>query len=896
MRFLRVITTLAVITIGGTTAGSAPQTARPWPPQGLLPINEAAPVLSPADELATFILPPGYRVELVASEPLVQDAVAFDWDLDGRLWVVEMPGYMRDIAAVDELEPVGRVVVLDDTNNDGRMDTRTVFLDTLVLARTIKVLDHGVLIGEPPDLWLARDTNGDFKADTKERVTNLFGRRNANVEHNANSLMWALDNWMYTSEVDMDLRWTPAGFEVRRTLSRGQWGVTQDDAGRIFRNTNESVLHVDYVPARYFMRHPTLLRTRGSYESLAGDNRETNRVWPVRPTRGVNRGYQAGVLKADGSLANFTSVSAPTIYRGGTLPAELNGNVFVVEPAGNLVARIVLQDDGSTLRARKAYEGGEFLVSTDERFRPVNLTTAPDGTLYILDMYRGIIQHKGYITEYLRDHILGHALEQPIGHGRIWRVMHETTRRGPRPSLSRSTPAELVALLSHQNGWWRDTAQRLLVERQATSVAPQLTRLVTQAPDWRTRLHALWTLDGLGVIAPATVTRALGDPSRDVRVAAVRLSERWVTTPGHAMQASLLARLEDADWAVRRQLAATLGELPEAAKIPALATMIERHGADPIVLDAAASGLRGQEHTMLARLLTGPAGESPARSMAVTLFAATVVRGAENGRVQQIFTWAADPTRAAWQRAALIRGAEVALLNAAMPVPARVAASAPAAPPAAAAPAPCPTCPGGRAGPGGAPAFPSTPAAPGTVATRPRGPALRLGSEPAIVGLPATDPLAIRVAALLATIEWPGKPGASAPLTPLTTAETARFDAGREVYANICAACHQTDGRGRVGLAPTLVGSELALGPAGVPARILLHGKEGSTGLMPPLGSTLSDDQVAAVLTYIRREWGQDGSAVDAAAVKQARDAGAGRTRPWTNEELRPLLSEGTAR
>jgi mono/diheme cytochrome c family protein len=128
----------------------------------------------------------------------------------------------------------------------------------------------------------------------------------------------------------------------------------------------------------------------------------------------------------------------------------------------------------------------------------------------------------------------------------------------------------------------------------------------------------------------------------------------------------------------------------------------------------------------------------------------------------------------------------------------------------------------------------------------------------------------------------------------LTPAETARFNAGRELYANICVACHQTDGRGRVGLAPTLVGSELALGPAGVPARILLHGKEGSTGLMPPLGSTLGDEQVAAVLTYIRREWGQDGTPVEAAAVRQARDAGAGRIRPWTNEELRPLLSEGT--
>jgi mono/diheme cytochrome c family protein len=627
------------------------------------------------------------------------------------------------------------------------------------------------------------------------------------------------------------------------------------------------------------------------YDSLAGDNRETNRVWPVRPTRGVNRGYQSGVLKPDGSLANFTSVSAPTVYRGDRLPAELRGNVFVVEPAGNLVARIVLEDDGTTLRARKAYEGAEFLASTDERFRPVNLSSAPDGTLYILDMYRGIIQHKGYITEYLRDQILSRKLEAPIGRGRIYRVVHETTSRGPRPRLTGTRSSDLLPLLSHANGWWRDTAQRLIVERQDTSVVPALGKLAASAPDWRTRLHALWTLDGIGAITNAEVVRALSDARPEVRLSAVRLAERFLPT-SPVVAAALLARSDDPHWAVRRQLAATYGEFSATTKLAPLAGMLERHGDDPIVVDAAISGLRGQESVMLARLL-GTTTETSARTTAVTMLAATVVRSADDGRVRELFAWAAETSRPEWQRAALVRGAEVALLNAPMPAPSVARAGGPPANP-----PPCPTCPGARGGPGGAPAFPNPQPAPaGGGAGRPRGPALRLGQEPALTKILPTDPLSKRAASLLATIEWPGKPGAAAPVTPLTSAETALFNEGREIYASVCAACHQADGRGRLGVAPTLIGSEFALGPAEVAARIVIGGKEGSTGLMPPLGATLADDKVAAALTYIRREWGQDGSPVDTSAVAAARKSSAGRTRPWTAEELGGILrtlSEGS--
>jgi mono/diheme cytochrome c family protein/glucose/arabinose dehydrogenase len=863
---------------------------------------DESPVLSPGDELKTFSLPQGYRMELVASEPLIQDPVVIDWDTEGRLWAVEMLGYMNDMQASHEHDPVGRVVVLEDTDRDGRMDRRTVFADGLVLPRALKVLDRGVLIGEPPHLWLMKDTNSDLKADTKDLVSDRFGRRDANVEHNANSLLWALDNWIYTSESDMFLRLKAGGFEVRTTLSRGQWGATQDDAGRVFRNSNESALHVDLVPTPYYARNSALTRTRGSDEFLGPTDEDLNAVWPAHPTRGVNRAYQTGILREDGTLAQFTAACAPTVYRGDRLPAELYGNVFVAEPAGNLVSRIIVSDDGTTLRGRKAYPRGEFVASTDERFRPVYLSSAPDGTLYVVDMYRGVIQYRTYITEYLRDQILSRHLEQPLGRGRIWRVVHESTRRRENPSLTKAAAARLVDLLSDPNGWWRDTAQRLLVERKetsalATSALLSLKKLATEAAQARTRLHALWTLDGLDLLDARTVTRALGDKSRDVRVSAIRLSERWLEGPDPAVQTALLALASDPDWAVRDQLAASLGELRQPTKESALAGFLERNAADPIAVDAALSGLKGSEAAVLERVLSGK-DETPERATAITMLAATIVSGAQEPAVQKLFDVIGDSARATWQRSALIRGAEVTLLGDLAPgsTPRR----APGRGRGTTAGESCPTCPGARSGPGGASAFPrdrnedeallegrGSPG-PRTGRNRGGGTSLALTREPspltALASAGASE-LSTRATALLARIEWPGQPGTAA-VTPLTPAEQARFDAGRVLYQNICQPCHQPNGRGLEKIAPPLVGSEFALGPPGIPIRILLAGKEGPTGLMPLLGASFSDEQIADVLTYIRREWGQGGSAVDPALVGPVRAETAGRTRPWTNDEL----------
>ncbi len=475
--------------------------------------------------------------------------------------------------------------------------------------------------------------------------------------------------------------------------------------------------------------------------------------------------------------------------------------------------------------------------------------------------------------------------------------MHDTTTRGPKPALSGAT-ATLVDTLGHPNGWWRETAQRLLVERddhsQATVAA--LKDRARHAQDVGVRLRALWTLDGTDTIDQPTVLAALDDPSRDVRVSAIRLSERWLSPPVVAVRDALLGKVDDPDWNVREQLAATLGALPPADRESAVATVLERHGDDPIVVDAALSGLSDDAPAALDRLLSATA-ETPAVDASITMLAATIVRAGKDAPVQIVLGDVATATRPEWQRSALLRGAEVAILNAPMPgAPVRPTAAAGTGRAAAA----CPTCPGARSGPGGASAFPEPRQANATPAAAParganRGPMLRLDHEPSFIAWAANDTsdLGRRGKLLADRIEWPGKPGAPAPVAALTADEQKRFDAGKEVYETICAACHQPDGRGREKIAPSLVGSTLALAPAAVTARILLNGKEGAIGLMPPLGASLTDDQVASVLTYVRRAWGQTGTPVDPATIRTTRSATASRTKPWTNDELLRLANGG---
>ena len=828
------------------TAGGSQDTKSAWPPP-VQRVRMESPALSPADSMKTFHMPSGYRVELVASEPMVVDPVAIDFDPDGRLYVVEMLGFMPDTSGTDSREPVGRIAVLEDNDDDGKMDRRTVFLDRLVLPRAVKVLDRGVLVAEPPNLWLARDTNGDLRADTKELVRDDYGRRDGNPEHNANGLHWGLDNWIYTSEHDYHLQLVGDKFLAHPTLNRGQWGLSMDDGGRLYRNWNEQPLFVDAVPARYYMRNPNLVRTRGVYEMLMDPKEMT--VWPVRPTRGVNRGYREGVLRDDGTIATYVSAGTPTIYRGDRLPRELYGNAFVTESAGNLVHRLEVIDSGDgRLGARNAYDRGEFLAATDERFRPVNLFSAPDGTLLVVDMYRGVIQDGQYWTDYLREYIKANNLEIPVGLGRIYRIVHETTRRRPKPSLSRATPAELVHALEDANGWHRETGHRLLVERGDVSAVPALKALAMPSSDPRARLHALWVLDGLHATELRILKAALQDSSADVRASAIRLSEPWLRSGNDDVARAMLARVDDENWIVRRQLAASLGELPTNRRVDALVTLLRRYGHDAVVVDAAVSGLAGMEAETLNML--NPGSHDKALADAVAMLAGAITKSRQITAIERLLDTAADDAhRPAWQRLALLQGMELGMGGSSV-----------------------------RTGRG---------------RSRNVGPMISLRREPMAFSVleRETGELGNAAKRIRERVTWPGKPAPVVPVVPLTTAEQQRFAQGQEVYRNLCVACHQIDGLGREKMAPSLISSPFTVGDPSLAIRIVLAGKEGKTGLMPPLGTTLSDDSVAAVLTYIRREWGHTASPVTAAEVREVRGMTASRRRPWTDEELTRLAA-----
>lgn len=826
---------------------------RPWPapvhPDG----QGQVAALSPQDALKTFHMPPGYRLELVAAEPLVQNPILMEFDGDGRLWVLEMQGFAINDAMDNSFEPINNLVILEDTNQDGVFDKRTVFMDKLVMPRAFKILDKNcALVGEPPNLWKACDTNGDLKFDTKELLDKSFSTLGV-VEHGANGLFWGMDNRIYVAEHTYDLEFKSGKFEVVPGLNRGQWGVTQDDGGRIYRNVNTDPLFVDYVSPRYFARNPDLVRTAGLYESLV--RQEDTKLWPVRPTLGLNRGYRTDIFRPDGTASYYGGVSSPLIYRGDRLPKELNGQAFVVDGPTNLVHLLKLEDDGAgRLKATDFYPRGELLASTDERFRPVAMTTGWDGALYITDMYRGVSQDGPLQTDYLKDYIGKKGLAKDINRGRIYRIVKDGMVLDKKPSMSGETSAQLVEHLSHPSGWWRDTAQQLLIQRADRSVVPALKRQVLKAPDWRTRIQALWTLNGLDAMDAKLVTAALDDARPDVRAAAVRMAEPYIGKPG-PVRAALLRKIDDPSWFVRRQLAASLGELPKDAKLEPIVAMLQRYGDDPVTVDAAISGLSDQEGAALAGLLrTG----NPSRD-AIAMLAGAASKSRDPAQVQSLLALASDGARAEPIRIALMEGMSMGLQGGDGRGGAGNAVV------------------GGRAGS----------AVPGAMGRRSSAKEMEIAAVPtSLIALAASSGSAAEAAQqLTAGLRWPGKPQAPA-ATPLTPDEQRLFAAGKEIYDGTCVACHSPDGRGVERVGAPLAGSAHVNAAGDATTRILLSGKEGKMGLMPPLGAGMSDEELASLLTYVRRAWGNTGAPVVPAAVKETRQAYAHRDTPWTDEDL----------
>jgi glucose/arabinose dehydrogenase/mono/diheme cytochrome c family protein len=568
-----------------------------------------APPLSAAEEQKTFKLPPGFRIELVAAEPLVEIPVTMQFDSDGRIWVVEMRGFMPDVDAKGEKEPVGRVSVLEDTDGDGRMDKRTTFLDGLVMPRAVSLVRDGVLIAEPPHLWFCRDTNGDFQCDEKVEVFKDYGGQ-GNPEHTANGLLWARDNWIYSANWGSRVRNTDGTWRREPTSGRGQWGISQDDFGRLFHNSNSDQLRADLVPAHYANKRGPAAKLNGLNERVMKDQS----TWPGRVNPGVNRGYQPKQLRPDGTLATVTAACGPCIYRGENFPPEFYGDAFVCEPSGNLVKRNILSEKDGVISGRNAYDKAEFLTSTDERFRPVNLFTGPDGALYVVDMYHGILQHRVFVTSYLRQQILDRGLDKPQNQGRLWRVVWEKNAPAKPPRLSKADGAQLVEFLSHPNGAVRDTAQRLLVERGERAVVSPLRELQAAHTNAVTRLHALWTLDGLGATDAAALLKALDDPHPKLRAAALRLCEPLLRTNLSAefpLRRKVFALAKDTAPDVQLQLALSLGELPADAENKTALSALSRSSV-PLARDAAKYVIAGREPVKVAATQSNAPPLSPA--------------------------------------------------------------------------------------------------------------------------------------------------------------------------------------------------------------------------------------------------------------------------------------------
>ncbi|PHX79056.1 MAG: dehydrogenase [Opitutia bacterium] len=809
-------------------------------PDGLIP---PSPALTPQEELKTFQIAKGYQISLAASDPQVGDPVAAQFGPDGRLWVVEMQGYMPDLDGTTEDQPHGRVVVLEDKDGDGVFETSTVFLDKVVMPRALALHRDGVLVGAPPHLWFCRDTNGDGKADEKIEVATDFGVRVdparpqlANPERAPNAMLWGHDNWLYVGAYTARFKFKDGRWQRGLSNFRGQWGLAQDDYGHLFHNSNSDQMRADVIPSSYLNRNPNLGRTTGLNWKVA----KKQLVWPIRVNPGINRGYRPEMLR-EFKLKEFTAACSPYIYRSDFFPGDAYGNAFVCEPAGNLIKRNVVKSEGGTLVATPYYDQTEFLASTDERFRPVSLLTGPDGALYVIDLYRGIIQHRISLTTYLREQIVKRGLDKPLALGRVWRIAPEGAAVVPAKKLSAMTPAELVAELASGNSWRRETAQRLLVEAAPdVAIDAALVALAKDSASPMGRVHALWTLEGRGAVKSEAVLAGMAHADPRVRAAAIRVSESLMATSDRDAIVARWTELaaSEAVTEVQQQLALSIGEAKSLATDLAGAALVTRAADVAFIQDAFVSGLEGREIDLFEAVLKKPAAY--AKTLPATLLRC-VFSTRKPAQVEKALAIIA---------ALPLRSQQVTLLG-------------------------------------------SLTTHPTVTAKRP----VKLAAEPTSLAKLSKSKDAAMIKALAwfnSTVVWPGKPGVVVSVVkPLTNEQQLLFDSGKQTYAGLCAACHQPTGKGLEGLAPPLSDSEWVNGDPERIIKVVMHGLRGpikvkglSYNYDMPAAGFLSDEQIAGVLTYIRREWDHEAAPVPLDLVQKIRAESKGRTDAWTEGEL----------
>ena len=525
-------------------------------------LTPKAPIVavSPEEQQKRFVLQPGYKMEPVLTEPDVQEPTQIAFDGNGRMFVVEIRAYMQDADAIGELDPVGRISVHEDVNNDGVYEKHSVFVDKLVFPRFVLPFGANSILtmeSNQDEVWRYTDTNGDGVADTKELFTTNFGRA-GNVEHQQSSLYWGMDNWLYSTYNAFRVRWTPNGVVREPTGTNGaQWGITHDDYGKMWFQGGASGLPSYFqFPIHYGnFRVPDQLAP--GFEI----------PWGVSGVGDFQPGTSA-IRRPDLTLASVTGSAGNDLVRGHRMPKDLLGDYLYGEPVARIVRRVrpVVTEGLTQLQNVHQWEHSEFIRSTDHLFRPVDIATAPDGTEYIVDLYRGIIQ-EGTWTQpgsYLRAKIDQYQLAKNVRRGRIWRLSHESTGRDrTQPRMLNETAAQLVTHLDHANGWWRDTAQQLLVLKQDKSVVPALQQMARTSPSLFGRFHALWTLEGLGALDAALVRQEMEDPNPKMRIQAIRVSETLYKAGDRSLAADYRRLAQDTDVDVVIQAMLTLNVLKD---------------------------------------------------------------------------------------------------------------------------------------------------------------------------------------------------------------------------------------------------------------------------------------------------------------------------------------------
>jgi putative membrane-bound dehydrogenase-like protein len=631
----------------------------------LLAADQPAPK-SPEESLAAIQARPGFKVELVASEPLVMDPIAFEWGADGKLWVVEMADYPRGLDG--QGKPGGRVRFLEDVDGDGRYDKSTVFLDGLNFPTGVVPWRKGVIVSAAPEIFYAEDTDGDGKADRRETL--FTGFHEGNQQHRVNGFEYGLDNWLYGANGDSggevragraprsavaldkspkfpvrlsghDFRFRPDEGWFEAVAGQTQYGRHRDDWGNWFGNNNPTWLWHFYLPENYLARNPYLAV------------KTTKRMLANYPDSG--RAFPSSRLQArfnDPAAANrVTSGNSPTPYRDELFGPDFRTSVFVSEPVHNLVHREVLEADGATFTSHRARgeSESEFLRSSDNWFRPTMLKTGPDGALYIADMYRLVIEHPEWIPISMQKRL---DLRAGSDKGRIYRVYPEGATLRKIPRLDQLDVRGLVAALDSPNGWQRDTAQRLLVHRADKSAVPLLAKLMAASAHPKTRLQALCALDGLDAVVPKVVSMALKDAHPAIREHGVRVGEKLAAEsfrklgPGaveaapplrgvkppevREMLETLLRLVGDPDLRVRYQLAFSVGEWhhPVAARV--LARLALADAENPELQTAILSSAPEYVAEMIPSILISRANGEPPAKLLEELFGLTAAQGRDN--------------------------------------------------------------------------------------------------------------------------------------------------------------------------------------------------------------------------------------------------------------------------